>query len=142
LIPLYRYPLDSLATIFLPLWLLAVINLAIFFQDTSMGNRVGSISAIMIAFVALIPTIRENIPPNPRIVFIEILVYLNSLTSLFVLIDSISVRNLGSDYEFQWNESGLFLVSVLITIISVLLIIAMMIAHYAYWIRTYKAKGK
>lgn len=107
-----------------------------------MGNRVGSISAIMIAFVALIPTIRENIPPNPRIVFIEILVYLNSLTSLFVLIDSISVRNLGSDYEFQWNESGLFLVSVLITIISVLLIIAMMIAHYAYWIRTYKAKGK
>jgi hypothetical protein len=58
LIPIYRYPLVSIATIFLPLWLLAVINLSIFFQDTSLGDRIGSISAIMIAYIALIPTIR------------------------------------------------------------------------------------
>ena len=58
LIPIYKYPLVSLATIFLPLWLLAIINLGIFFQNTSMGDRIGSISGIMIAFVALIPTIR------------------------------------------------------------------------------------
>jgi hypothetical protein len=70
LIPLYKYPLVSLATIFLPLWLLAIINLGIFYQNTSMGDRVGSIAGIAIAFVALIPTIRDNIPPNPRIVFI------------------------------------------------------------------------
>jgi len=30
----------------------------------------------MIAFVALIPVIREQIPPNPKIVFVEILVYI------------------------------------------------------------------
>ncbi len=35
-----------------------------------MADRIGSISGIMIAFVALIPTIRQNIPPNPKIVFI------------------------------------------------------------------------
>jgi hypothetical protein len=59
-----------MATIFLPLWLLGIINLGIFFQDNSMDDRIGSISALMIAFVALIPTIRDEIPPNPKIVFI------------------------------------------------------------------------
>jgi hypothetical protein len=59
-----------MATIFLPLWLLGIINLGIFFQDNSMDDRIGSISALMIAFVALIPTIREEIPPNPKIIFI------------------------------------------------------------------------
>lgn len=119
---------------------MAVINLSIFFQNTSMGDRVGSISGIMIAFVALIPTIRENIPPSPRIVFIEFLVYMNSLTSLFVLIDSVSVRNLGDGYEFFWYESGLFLVSVIITVLSFIIIVVMMILHYFVWKRSYKMK--
>ena len=66
----------SLATIFFPLWLLTVINLGIFFQDANMADRVGSIASIMVAFVALIPTIRDQIPPNPILVFIEGVVYL------------------------------------------------------------------
>lgn len=102
-----------------------------------MGDRVGSISGIMIAFVALIPTIRENIPPSPRIVFIEILVYLNTLTSVFVLVDSLIVRDLG-DYQFQWRESGLFLVSAIITVLSFLIIIVMMFLHYFVWKKSYK----
>ena len=74
-VSLYKFPIVSIATIFLPLWLLAIINLGIFFQDNALSNRIASISALMIAFVALIPTIRDQIPPNPKIVFIEILVY-------------------------------------------------------------------
>lgn len=105
-----------------------------------MGDRVGSISGIMIAFVALIPTIRENIPPSPRIVFIEILVYLNTLTSVFVLVDSLIVRELGNDYQFQWRESGLFLVSAIITVLSFLIIVVMMFLHYFVWKKSYKAK--
>jgi hypothetical protein len=69
-IPLYKFPYVAMATIFLPLWLLGIINLGIFFQDHNMDDRIGSLSALMIAFVALIPTIREEIPPNPSIVFV------------------------------------------------------------------------
>ena len=57
-----------------------------------MGDRIGSIAGIVIAYVALIPTIRDEIPPNPRMVFIEIVVYFQSLASLFVLLDSVIVR--------------------------------------------------
>jgi hypothetical protein len=76
----------------LPLWLLAIINLGIFFQDENLADRIASIAGLMIAFVALIPTIRDQIPPNPKIVFIEILVYFETLTSLFALIHSLNVR--------------------------------------------------
>jgi hypothetical protein len=93
LVPLYKFPLVSLATIFLPLWLLAIINLGIFFQDNNLGDRIGSIAGIIVAFVALIPTIRDEIPPSPKMVFIEIIIYMETITSILVLIDSISVRN-------------------------------------------------
>ena len=60
----------------LPLWLLALINLGIFFQDSNLGDRIGSIATLMIAFVALIPVIRSQIPPNGHLVFIQFLVYI------------------------------------------------------------------
>jgi hypothetical protein len=44
--------------------------MGIFFQDDNLADRIASIAALMIAFVALIPTIRAQIPPNPKLVFI------------------------------------------------------------------------
>jgi len=129
---LYKFPLVALATIFLPLWLLAIINLGIFFQDNSLSDRIASIAALMIAFVALIPTIRDQIPPNPRIVFVEILVYFETLTSLFALIHSLDIRN-DSNFDLVWYQDGLFLVSFIITLITIASVLVMLILHYAIW---------
>jgi len=126
----------ALATIFLPLWLLGIINLGIFFQDENLADRIASIAALMIAFVALIPTIREQIPPNPKIVFIEILVYMETLTSLFALIHSLDVRKT-EGFDLIWYENGLFMVSFVITIVTVILVVALMILHYAIWEPSY-----
>jgi hypothetical protein len=57
-IPLYKTPSVTLTTIFFPLWLLVIIMLGIYFQDTGLADRIGSLSGLMIAFVALIPVIR------------------------------------------------------------------------------------
>lgn len=135
-IPLYKFPIVALATIFLPLWLLGIINLGIFFQDENLADRIASIAALMIAFVALIPTIREQIPPNPKIVFIEILVYMETLTSLFALIHSLDVRKIEM-FDLIWYESGLFMVSFVITIVTVVLVVALMVAHYFFWEPSY-----
>ena len=78
-----------MATIFLPLWLLAVLNLGVFFQDDNLADRIASIASLALAFIAFIPTIREQIPPSPSIVFVEILVYLVAATSLLALGQSI-----------------------------------------------------
>lgn len=90
------------ATIFIPLLCLAIINLGIFFQDNNLADRIASVATLMIAFVALIPTIREQIPPSPHIVFIEYLVYLETFTSLLALIDSLNVMSYDS-YNLIWN---------------------------------------
>ena len=74
------------------MWSLAIINLGIYFQDGGLSDRIASIAGVMIAFIALIPLIRSEIPPNPKVVFVEYLVYLEILASLLCLIDSLNVR--------------------------------------------------
>ncbi len=56
-IPMYKFPSSSLVTVFIPLWLLGLINLGIYFQDQSLSDRIGSIIGLMLAFIAYIPTI-------------------------------------------------------------------------------------
>ena len=42
----------------------------IFFQDNTLGDRLANIAAVMIAFSALIPTIRSQVPPAPQITLV------------------------------------------------------------------------
>jgi uncharacterized membrane protein YqjE len=57
--PLYKHPLSTLTTVFIPLWILGLINLVIFFQSPELSGRLAAIATISLAFIALIPTIRE-----------------------------------------------------------------------------------
>lgn len=51
-------PVVGILTIFLPLLLLSIINLGIFFEEKDLHQRIVSIAAIMVSIVALIPVIR------------------------------------------------------------------------------------
>ncbi len=57
-LPLYKMPFSSVATIFLPLSLLAGLNMGIFFQNEDLADRIACIASLALAFVAFIPTIR------------------------------------------------------------------------------------
>ena len=72
---------------------MGLFNLGIFFQDTGLADRIGSLAALMIAFIALIPVVRDQLPANPSITLVEILVYLETFTTLLCLGESISVRH-------------------------------------------------
>jgi hypothetical protein len=67
--PLYKHPLSTVTTVFIPLWILGIINLAIFYQSPDLSGRIAAIATIALAFIALIPTIREQIPPANGIIF-------------------------------------------------------------------------
>ena len=69
-IPLYKIPTIALITIFLPLWLLSVIMLGIYFQDTNLGNRLNNLSALLIAYIALVGVIRGQLPQSPKVTMI------------------------------------------------------------------------
>ena len=70
IIPLYKYPGNSLATIFIPIFLLSLLSLAIFFQDNELSNRIGSIATMVLGYIALIPSIKDQLPPSSRITVI------------------------------------------------------------------------
>jgi hypothetical protein len=45
-IPLYKNPVVAMITIFLPLWLLSVIMLGIYFQDSALSSRLNNLSVL------------------------------------------------------------------------------------------------
>ena len=77
----------------MPLWILGFINLLVFFQDSNLGDRLANIAAILIAFSALIPTIRSQVPPAPQITLVEVMIYLEIGTSILGLIQSYIVSD-------------------------------------------------
>jgi hypothetical protein len=67
---IYRFPANTLLMIFIPLWLLALINLAVFFQNHEIKNRIANIATLLVAYSAFLPTVRSKIPPSPNITLI------------------------------------------------------------------------
>lgn len=90
--PIYRGPMVILFTVFAPTWILTIINLAVFFTSPGLGDRVSTLAVLMIAFVAVVPGIREKLPSYPTLTIIEVLVYLEQLTVILCLINSLRVR--------------------------------------------------
>ena len=64
IITLYKNPNSAIATIFVPLWLLSIISIGIFYQSTLLAGRIENLTGLMFAFVAIITVIRQQIPPN------------------------------------------------------------------------------
>ena len=57
-IPLYKHPISSLVQIFVPIWILAAINMGIYYQDcNALADKIASIATVTLAFIAFLPTI-------------------------------------------------------------------------------------
>ena len=63
-VPLYKFPFVPIITIYLPLWYISIISLGNFFIGTIIV-----IAGRMVAFAALLPTIRGQLATSPTITF-------------------------------------------------------------------------
>lgn len=80
--------------IYIPLIILSILNVTIFYQDTeSLADRLANIATILIALVGMISIVREEIPPNPSITLTEIMVILESIGALLCLLSSVLIHN-------------------------------------------------
>lgn len=120
-----------LMTIFLPMLLFAIINLAIFYESNSLKNRIGNLATLIIAFVQIVSVVRESIPPTPKVTMVEILVYLLLLSNLLCLIEGI-IR-----YHNETQSSTFFILSLTISIIVFMCPLLMVIFHYCYLMKGY-----
>lgn len=130
-IPLYKYPGNSLMTIFIPLFLLSLLSLAIFFQPNDLSARLGSIATMVLGYIALIPSIKEQLPPSSRITVIEIVIYISTLCCLFSLVESLLIDE--SSYHFHWSQNFLFLMCLTIHGCIFVFVLALMAKHKLVW---------
>lgn len=73
---LYRYPINTLVMVFVPMWILTVINLFTFWAfPFEVFGRLQTVSALLIAYTALIPTVKARIPVSSQVTMIEYLIY-------------------------------------------------------------------
>ena len=136
IIPLYKYPGNALATIFIPIFLLSLLSLAIFFQSNHLSERIGSIATMILGYIALIPSIKEQLPPSSKITVLEIVIYVSTLCCLFSLIESFLIDD-HSEYVFDWKTNYLFLVCLLIHLFVFLFIGTLMLLHIFVWEPSY-----
>ena len=55
---------------------------------TTLAYRLVNVSALMIAYVSMIPVIRKNVPPMPNVALIEVITYAEMVPNLLALIGS------------------------------------------------------
>jgi len=112
--------------------MVAIMNLGVFFEANDMSNRNASLATFQLAYIAFFPTIRQNLPETPKLVFAEILIYLQALCTIICFIYSLVVNGI-EDYVFVWNENRVFLLCLSLTIINVCVVVGMFLAHKLIW---------
>ena len=119
--------------IFVPIIILSIISLLIFVQEnakdgdgfTTLALRIASGCSLMIAYVALVPMIRSNLPPTPSVTLIEILIYASTIPNFLAIISNLVTGFIDyNDFfdKYRAFTDGLFISSFAISIISFIIL--------------------
>lgn len=84
--PIYKHPGLSILTVFIPIWILGLIGLCVFFQEQGFGSRLATIAVLVLAFVAFLPTINSSIPPSPDIKLVDLLILMQLASTIILLV--------------------------------------------------------
>ncbi len=126
--------------IFVPIIILSAISMTIFAQEnakdsngfTELAKRIASGCSLMIAYVALIPMIRGNLPPTPSVTLVEILIYLSVIPNFLAIISVFfctSLTYLDFFNTYQPFIDGFFLVSFIICCLSFIILVIVMLIY-------------
>lgn len=138
---MYKLPFVTLSTVFLPMWSMGIYNIFMFLSsnprfkvDNDLSMRIGNGTLLNLALFAFIPTIRSQIPDTPRIILIEILIYIIGGTLTLNLIQSYyaSLED-ASTYAYEWSSDPYFLASFACILLTFLIIFVLYIIHKLHW---------
>lgn len=138
---MYKLPFVTLSTVFLPMWSMGIYNIFMFLSsnpvltpDNDLSMRIGNGTLLNLALFAFIPTIRSQIPDTPRIILIEILVYVIGGTLTLNLIQSYyaSLED-ASTYVYDWSSDPYFIASFVCILLTLLIVFVLYIIHKLHW---------
>ena len=132
----YHYPFATLFGLLLPMWSLALYNLMIYFQGNDLSMRISNSVFIDLSLLDYIPTIRSQLPGTPNLLLIEVLLYSLAVTFHLTIIDSYLVYQT-PDYQMNWKTNILFIISLVISLMTVVIVLALSLIHKFCWERDY-----
>lgn len=136
-IPIYKYPGLSILTIFIPIWILGLIGLGVFFQEQGFGARLATVAVLILAFVAFLPTINNSIPQSPNIKLVDLLILLQITSTILLLVESFQIKDV-EGFVFEWQKSNYFLISLAFNATTVAVVTFLFIIHKLFWERKYQ----
>lgn len=114
----------------MPIIFLALINLAIFFQEQSLSNRISSIAILLLAYTTFLPTLRNRIPPSPKITLIETFLYAIMISSTLCLLRSFLDHSIHpADYKYDWRSDFCIIISLILLVLVIFLVLIGYIAR-------------
>lgn len=135
---LYKYPGTTLLMFFLPVLILSIINLAIYFQANELTGKIASIATLMVAYTAFLPTVRQLLPNTPQITAMDLILVVLLCNSLLTLLRVFLDYEQGINFVFDWKSDPCYLISVASLISISLVVIIITFLHKCKWEKAYK----
>jgi hypothetical protein len=136
-VPIYKFPGISILTIFIPIWIIGLIGLFVFFQEAAFGARLATVAVLALAFVAFVPTINASVPRTPEVKLVDILILMELAAVILLLVESFNGR-FSDAADFDWQNSPLFLASVALNAATFAIVLLLFLVHKCFWERGYK----
>lgn len=122
---------------FIPIWILGLVGLAVFFQEQGFGARLATIAVLVLAFVAFLPTINSSIPQSPNIKLVDILILLQITSTILLLVESFQIKDV-EGFVFEWQKSNYFLIALAFNATTIAVVTFLFITHKLCWERKYQ----
>jgi hypothetical protein len=141
-IPMYKHPFSSLVGLCIPIWVLAVINLCIYYQvSNDLASKIGAIGTVTLSFVAFVPTVNEKIPQTSVVKLVEIIIYVQIATTFLTLYDAMVNRHMDPTvYETVWTSNVCFLITISINLLCGAIVVLLFLVHKIWWEYVYTKK--
>jgi hypothetical protein len=108
--------------------MLAFLSLSLFFYKATPTEKIGTVATIVLGFIALIPSIKDELPPCNKTTISEIIVYIEAINCMLSLNDNTV------NFRRQWLlENKLFLFPLLIHLLCIGLAFLLLILHKVSW---------
>ena len=155
-VPIYKYWALYLIQIFIPIFILDILNLFVFVQDDRQNNedgvtvfttitaRIVNVTSLLLAYVVLIPVIRETTPRTNLISFIFIMVYLSAFPMFLSIISLAKVEHAESAYQHfiidnpPLFQRPFFLAAFFLEVIVIVLVLLVLIRYAIISYRHYQ----
>lgn len=96
---------------------------------------------MILGYIALIPSIKEQLPPSSKLTVIESVVYIETMCCLLCLYESFTING-EDEYKFIWYENIAFMLCLCTHISTFFFIIGLYAIHKLKWEPDYNSDEK